>query len=67
MLDGGFTATSAAIFHDCLILSSGFMRVEFEHCQREANLVAHEIVRHSFHNSLSCTWDDDPLVLFYLT
>jgi hypothetical protein len=42
MQDGGFSSTSsAAIFYDCVMLAIGFAKVEFEHCKREENLVAH--------------------------
>ena len=48
MLEGGFSATSSsAIFDDCRILASGFREISFEHCNRKANEVAHELARHS--------------------
>lgn len=61
MLGDGFSATqAAAIFYDCRILTSGFTKVCFEHCPREANMVAQELTRNSFRSKLSCFWDDDP-------
>jgi hypothetical protein len=62
MNDGGFSATAAtAIFYDCNLLASGFSKVNFEYCPREANIVAHELAKSSFQSSSSsCTWDDDP-------
>uniref|UniRef100_A0ACD5Y819 Uncharacterized protein n=1 Tax=Avena sativa TaxID=4498 RepID=A0ACD5Y819_AVESA len=58
---GGFSATSsAAIFDDCRILSSGFREILFEKCQRKANGVAHELARHSFLTHSDCIWDDEP-------
>jgi hypothetical protein len=60
--DGGFSGTAAtSIFYDCNLLSSGFSKVNFEYCPREANIVAHELAKSSFQSSSSsCTWDDDP-------
>ena len=61
MNDGDFSATSsAAIFDDCRMLSSGYSKISFVHCHREANEVAHELARHSFLNNLDCNWDDGP-------
>ena len=61
MKEGGFSATSAAaIFHDCATLASGFDKITFEHCQRDANSVAHELAKFSFQSLSSCKWDDDP-------
>jgi ribonuclease HI len=61
MQNGGFSATSsAAIFDDCTILWSGFGSVSIEHCNREANQVAHELAKVSFSSGSSCTWDDEP-------
>lgn len=58
MKEGGFSATSSAdIFDDCRLLDTGFREITFEHCNREANEVAHELARHSFND---CIWDDDP-------
>jgi hypothetical protein len=66
--EGGFSATSsAAIFDDCRLLATGFREITFEHCNREANEVAHELVRHSFHDRIDCIWDDDPLCFFLLS
>jgi ribonuclease HI len=61
MKNGGFSATSsAAIYDDCSILWSDFGIVSIEHCNREANQVAHELARVSFTSSSSCTWVDEP-------
>ena len=42
------------------MLSTGFTEVKFEHCNREANEVAHDLARHSFFDRMDCIWDDDP-------
>jgi ribonuclease HI len=61
MKNGGFSATSsAAIYDDCTTLWSGFGKVSIEHCNREANQVAHELARVSFTSGNSCTWVDEP-------
>jgi ribonuclease HI len=61
MKNGGFSATSSvAIYDDCSILWSGFGKVCIEHCNREANQVAHELARVSFTSGSSCTWVDEP-------
>ena len=37
-----------------------------EHCDREANQVAHELARQGFISNKSfCIWADSPLVLFF--
>jgi hypothetical protein len=61
MKNGGFSATaSAAIYDECIILGSGFCDVSIEHCNREANQVAHELAKVSFRSGSSCTWVDEP-------
>jgi ribonuclease HI len=52
--------TPAAIYADCIDISSIIGSVSFSHCPREANQVAHEIAKFSFLNKLSCNWDDEP-------
>jgi hypothetical protein len=39
----GYSATSSAIFDDCKVLVIGVSDITFEHCNREANKVAHEL------------------------
>lgn len=46
----------APIFADCMDLIASIGNVQFCHCLRKANSVAHEIGRHSFENNLSCIW-----------
>ena len=46
MKNGGHTAgAAAAVFDGCYFLACDFSLVRFEHCNREANKVAHEIAR----------------------
>lgn len=49
----------AAIFADCVDLVVEIGSVQFTHCLREANGVAHEIAKYSYENHLSCNWIDD--------
>jgi hypothetical protein len=43
MNEGGFSATSSsAIYVDCRTMASGFDKIVFEFCPREANVVAHK-------------------------
>jgi hypothetical protein len=68
MNEGDFSATlSTTIFDDCKIISSSFREITFEHCNREANEMAHELARHSFTEHLDCIWDDDPLAFYFLS
>jgi hypothetical protein len=47
-MEGGFFATSpATAFDDCRVLAIGFREIIFEHCNREANGIDHELARHS--------------------
>ncbi|XBI63808.1 hypothetical protein VPH35_044145 [Triticum aestivum] len=46
MQDGGQSAGAAAtIFDDCFHYACDFVVTRFEHCNREANKVAHELAR----------------------
>jgi hypothetical protein len=61
MNNGGFSATaSAVIYDDCNVLWSGFDNVNMEHCNREANQVAHEVAKNSFISNNSCILFDEP-------
>jgi ribonuclease HI len=61
MLAGGFSSTSSAtIFDDCRILSTGFRKITFQHCYRKANEVIDELARHSSINHIDCFWDTIP-------
>ena len=45
MKDGGRSAgAAAAIFGDCFHYACDFIITRFEHCNREANKVAHELL-----------------------
>jgi ribonuclease HI len=61
MKDDGFSATSAAAINDdCVVIWKGFSDISIDHCNRDANKVAHELVFNSFSNKSSCIWADEP-------
>ena len=61
MQEGGFSANSAApIYNECNILWSGFQEISIEHCNREANQVAHSLAQRARSLRQNCIWDDDP-------
>ena len=51
---------SNGLYDDCNILWCGFDNVSNEHCKREANQVAHKLVKAAFISSNSRTWVDEP-------
>jgi hypothetical protein len=51
---------SSAIFADIVDLSSTIDKVSFIYCPREANKVAHELVKFSYLNNQSCNRVDEP-------
>jgi ribonuclease HI len=61
MQDGGQSAgAAAAIFDDCFHYACDFVITRFEHCNREANKVAHELAR-LVRFSLTFDWFEEPL------
>ncbi|KAF7005317.1 hypothetical protein CFC21_020442 [Triticum aestivum] len=61
MNDGGQSAgAAAAIFDDCFHYACDFVIPRFEHCNREANKVAHELARLARFSSTS-DWFEEPL------
>ena len=61
MQDGGqSTGATAVIFYDCFHYACDFIRTRFEHCNREANKVAHELVRLARFSSTS-NWFEEPI------
>ncbi|XBI16545.1 hypothetical protein VPH35_058786 [Triticum aestivum] len=61
MNDGGQSAgAAAAIFDDCFHYACDFVTVRFEHYNREANKVAHELARLA-RFSLTSDWFEEPL------
>ncbi|KAE8809090.1 hypothetical protein D1007_14534 [Hordeum vulgare] len=45
LIDGFSSSFASAVFEDCYFMSLDFTRVVYEHCNRERNLVAHELAR----------------------
>ena len=61
MKNGGHSAgAAAAVFYACYFLACDFPRVKFEHCNREANRVAHEIARLAKF-SATRDWFEEPM------
>jgi ribonuclease HI len=59
MMDGGFTASATApIFEDCYNIWKDLPMATIEHCDREANQVAHELARQALVAKASCIWVD---------
>jgi ribonuclease HI len=49
-----------AVLADCFQIASTMDLVIFQHCHREANMVAHNLAKHGYENSTSLVWDDRP-------
>ena len=61
MKNGGHTAgAAAAVFDDCYFMACDFPLVRFEHCNRKANKVAHEIARVAKFSETR-DWFEEPL------
>ena len=59
MKDAGFTASVAApILEVCYDLWRDLPLATIEHCDREANQVAHELARQALEEKVSCIWVD---------
>ncbi|KAF7049059.1 hypothetical protein CFC21_057673 [Triticum aestivum] len=42
---GHSMGVAAAVFDDCYFMACDFLHTNFEHCNKEANKVAHELAR----------------------
>jgi ribonuclease HI len=51
---------SIAIYANIIDQAGGIGKVEFKHCRRKANKIAHDIARNCFNSTNSCTWVDEP-------
>uniref|UniRef100_A0A453SM88 RNase H type-1 domain-containing protein n=1 Tax=Aegilops tauschii subsp. strangulata TaxID=200361 RepID=A0A453SM88_AEGTS len=61
MKNGGQSAgAAAAIFEDCFFMACDFPQTSFEHCNREANKVAHELARLA-KCSMTRDWIEEPM------
>ena len=61
MENGGHSVgAAAAVFDDCYFMACEFTITRFEHCNREANKVAHELARLA-RFSLTSDWFEEPL------
>jgi ribonuclease HI len=51
---------ATAVYADCITITSMIGKVEYKHCLRETNEVAHLIARNSFISHISCIWVGEP-------
>jgi hypothetical protein len=49
----------SAILVECFLKTSTMNEISFQHCQRDANQVAHELVKFTFESNLCNSWDGD--------
>jgi hypothetical protein len=49
-----------AIFTECMASVAAIGKVEFKHCPREINVVAHTLARYCFESKIFCNWVDEP-------
>jgi ribonuclease HI len=50
----------SAILYDCFSKAQEFDFIDFTHCNREANNVAHELARYAFTSNSVVRWDESP-------
>jgi ribonuclease HI len=50
----------SAILADCFMHAQDFKSLSFDHCPREANMVAHHIAQVAYEGNSSFAWDGDP-------
>jgi ribonuclease HI len=58
--DEAWWGEESAIFADCVDLASFIDKIQYRHCPREANEVAHEIAKVCFADKNSCNWLVEP-------
>ena len=51
---------AAAIFAECVDISSLIGKVKFKHCYRSSNQAAHVLTNYSYCNKLCSHWTDEP-------
>ena len=57
---GQSAGAAVAIFEDCFFMACYFPQTSFEHCNREANKVAHELARLE-KSSMTRDWIEEPM------
>ena len=50
----------SAILADCFLYAHEVSSIRFQHCPREANILAHFLARHTYDSNLMYNWADDP-------
>lgn len=51
---------ATAVYADIIMKAGVIGDVEFNHCGRDNNKVAHSLARECFNSKLSCNWVDEP-------
>jgi hypothetical protein len=51
---------ATAIYSNIFYQAASIGTVEFSHCTRDTNIVAHDLARDSFISRSCCNWVDDP-------
>ncbi|KAF7044192.1 LOW QUALITY PROTEIN: hypothetical protein CFC21_053451 [Triticum aestivum] len=57
---GHSARVAAAVFDDCCFMAGDFSFTSFEHCNREANKIAHELARF-VKCSMTKDWFEEPM------
>jgi hypothetical protein len=50
----------SAIMVECFLKASSMEEVLFQHCNRDANQVAHSLARHVYESKEKLVWNGDP-------
>ncbi|XBH90537.1 hypothetical protein VPH35_082169 [Triticum aestivum] len=58
--EGHSAGAAATVFDDCYFMACDFPLTRFEHCNREANKVAHELARLG-KNLVTRDWFEEPM------
>ena len=53
---------ATTVYAECFIMAGMIGSVQFLHCNREANEVAHTLAKFAYDRNESCTWVDEPQV-----
>lgn len=51
---------ASAVYAECFIMAGMIGSVHFMHCNREANVVAHNLAKFAYDRNETCNWVDEP-------
>ena len=60
-LDGVSVTLCVPIYDECCMIWQDFISISIDHCNQEANCVAHELAKVAMQSKLSCNWVNEPL------